>query len=182
MVVIGTVNMDETTHSFSRKVLDRAMTFEMNHVDLNDGLELTTNEMSYPLASDCIPLNNIVGTLTAGAEVYSAFEFSDDVIQYLEEINVILESSPFKIAYRVRDEFLIYCYYHHLKEGNLKDALDSLTSMKILSRIEGDENKTEKILNDLKSLFESNEFIDKSLPKVEEMIKRLNYGYTSFWN
>jgi energy-coupling factor transporter ATP-binding protein EcfA2 len=182
LVVIGTVNMDETTHSFSRKVLDRAMTFEMNHVDLNDGLELTTNEMSYPLASNCIPLNNIVGTLTAGAEVYSKFEFSDDVIQYLEEINVILESSPFKIAYRVRDEFLIYCYYHHLKEGNLKEALDSLTSMKILSRIEGDENKTEKILNELKSLFESNEFIDKSLPKVEEMIKRLNYGYTSFWN
>jgi 5-methylcytosine-specific restriction endonuclease McrBC GTP-binding regulatory subunit McrB len=31
LVVIGTVNMDETTHSFSRKVLDRAMTFEMNN-------------------------------------------------------------------------------------------------------------------------------------------------------
>lgn len=182
LVVIGTVNMDETTHSFSRKVLDRAMTFEMNHVDLNDGLELKTNELSYPLESDCIPLNNIVGTLTTGAEVYGVFELSDNVIEYLEEINEILESSPFKIAYRVRDEFLIYCYYHHLKGGNIKDALDSLTSMKILSRIEGDENKTEKILNELKSLFESNEFIDKSLPKVEEMKKRLNYGYTSFWN
>jgi hypothetical protein len=182
LVVIGTVNMDETTHSFSRKVLDRAMTFEMNHVDLTDGLELTINELSYPLERDCIPLNNIVGTLTTGAEVYSEFELSDHVIEYLEEINKILESSPFKIAYRVRDEFLIYCYYHHLKGGNLKDALDSLTSMKILSRIEGDENKTEKILNELKSIFESNEFIDKSLPKVEEMKKRLNYGYTSFWN
>jgi hypothetical protein len=54
--------------------------------------------------------------------------------------------------------------------------------MKILSRIEGDENKTEKVLNELKSLFESNEFTDKSLPKIEEMQKRLNYGYTSFWN
>lgn len=182
LIVIGTVNMDETTHSFSRKVLDRAMTFEMNHVDLNDGLELTINELSYPLESDCIPLNNIVGSITTGAEVYNEFELSNDVIEYLEKINKILESSPFKIAYRVRDEFLIYCYYHHLKGGNLKDALDSLTSMKILSRIEGDENKTEKILNELKSLFESNEFIDKSLPKVEEMQKRLNYGYTSFWN
>lgn len=182
LVVIGTVNMDETTHSFSRKVLDRAMTFEMNHVDLNDGLKLAINELSYPLVIDCIPLYNIVGTITTGAEVYNEFELSDDVIEYLEKINIILESSPFKIAYRVRDEFLIYCYYNHLKGGDLKDALDSLTSMKILSRIEGDENKTEKILNELKNLFESNEFINKSLPKVEEMQKRLNYGYTSFWN
>ena len=30
VVVIGTVNMDETTHQFSRKVIDRAMTIEMN--------------------------------------------------------------------------------------------------------------------------------------------------------
>ena len=38
LFVIGTVNMDETTFSFSRKVLDRAMTIEMNEVDLDGGL------------------------------------------------------------------------------------------------------------------------------------------------
>lgn len=32
LIVIGTVNMDETTFSFSRKVLDRAMSVEMNEV------------------------------------------------------------------------------------------------------------------------------------------------------
>ena len=30
LIVVGTVNMDETTFSFSRKVLDRAMTIELN--------------------------------------------------------------------------------------------------------------------------------------------------------
>ena len=30
LIVIGTVNMDGTTHQFSRKVIDRAMTIEMN--------------------------------------------------------------------------------------------------------------------------------------------------------
>lgn len=30
VVIIGTVNMDDTTHQFSRKVIDRAMTIEMN--------------------------------------------------------------------------------------------------------------------------------------------------------
>lgn len=38
LIVVGTVNMDETTFSFSRKVLDRAMTIEMNEVDLMGGL------------------------------------------------------------------------------------------------------------------------------------------------
>ena len=38
LIVVGTVNMDETTFSFSRKVLDRAMTIEMNEVDLRGGL------------------------------------------------------------------------------------------------------------------------------------------------
>ena len=33
LVVMGTVNMDETTCSFSRKVLDRAMSFELNDVE-----------------------------------------------------------------------------------------------------------------------------------------------------
>ena len=38
LIVMGTVNMDETTFSFSRKVLDRAMTIEMNKVDFSGGL------------------------------------------------------------------------------------------------------------------------------------------------
>ena len=38
LIIVGTVNMDETTFSFSRKVLDRAMTIEMNEVDLYGGL------------------------------------------------------------------------------------------------------------------------------------------------
>ena len=35
LFLIGTVNMDETTHTFSRKVLDRANSIEMNEMDLN---------------------------------------------------------------------------------------------------------------------------------------------------
>ena len=34
LYLIGTVNMDETTHAFSRKVLDRANSIEMNEVNL----------------------------------------------------------------------------------------------------------------------------------------------------
>ncbi len=48
LFLIGTVNMDETTHPFSRKVLDRANSIEMNEVDLE---WLNSSEKVEPLPS-----------------------------------------------------------------------------------------------------------------------------------
>ncbi|MGH4122462.1 MAG: McrB family protein [Clostridium sp.] len=39
LYIIGTVNMDETTFTFSKKVLDRASTIEFNKVDLKYNFE-----------------------------------------------------------------------------------------------------------------------------------------------
>src|SRR5262249_18516506 len=63
-VVIGTVNMDETTHSFSRKVLDRAMTFEMNEIDLRHSLVEDVQDWSYP--KEYLSSNVILGNYTSG--------------------------------------------------------------------------------------------------------------------
>jgi hypothetical protein len=182
LIVIGTVNMDETTHSFSRKVLDRAMTFEMNNVDLSAGLDLQKNDWSYP--KSFIAKDDLIGTYTSGAEVYSQiFKEKDEVISFLEKINTELEGTPFKIAYRVRDEFLIYCYYSSMSPttGWLTNALDEMTSMKILSRIEGDEIKTGNALKNLQKILHAD--FKKSNAKLKEMETRLqSNGYTSFWS
>ena len=182
LIVIGTVNMDETTHSFSRKVLDRAMTFEMNHIDLNAGLDFKNNDWIYP--SDFINPNVVLGEYTAGSDVYEKdIELGKKVIDFLEKINNQLDGSPFKIAYRVRDEFLIYCYFTSLQESDpywLNGALDAMTSMKILSRIEGDDAKTGDVLRNLQKELSDDFVLSKS--KLKEMEIRLgNSGYTSFW-
>lgn len=182
LVVIGTVNMDETTHSFSRKVLDRAMTFEMNHIDLTSGLDKKENDWSYP--QTFINADDLLGNLTAGYEVFELFPEGQNVIDFLKKINDALEGTPFKIAYRVRDEFLIYCYYTSLNNSNpnwLSSALDEMVSMKILSRIEGDESKTYDALKKLQNIL-TPEF-KKSNSKLKEMEARLqNSNYTSFWS
>jgi hypothetical protein len=182
LVVIGTVNMDETTHSFSRKVLDRAMTFEMNNVDLTAGLDNTKNDWSYP--ETFISSKEVIGDFTSGAEVVNEFAESKKVIDFLINLNTELEGTPFKIAYRVRDEFLIYCYYASLNQTNsnwLTNALDEMTSMKILSRIEGDETKTGSVLNHLQRVLTAD--FKKSNAKLKEMQTRLSTsGYTSFWS
>ena len=197
LIVIGTVNMDETTFSFSRKVLDRAMTIEMNEVDLYGGLK-DRHEVIGKIGN-----NELVGTAVEGVDVYSENkDVCDTAIAYLAKLNDILEGTPFKVAYRTRNEFLLYVVnnlpYSMDKEGNelpqgyvIARALDEITSMKILSRIEGDDTKVkESLLDNLMNAIkdelmrisgEENPVESVSIAKLKEMKDRLNSGYTSFW-
>ena len=184
LIVMGTVNMDETTHSFSRKVLDRAMTIEMNDINLSEGLGADTDDWNYPAE----PLNKdlVLSEKTQGTEVFAVLSTTGtEIITYLDLINIKLEGSPFKIAYRVRDEFLLYAFNYSLLETKPEDwkknVLDEMTLMKILPRIEGDEDKT-KLLDDLIILFQENN-LPKSLNKATEMVNRRRLlHYTSFWS
>ncbi|MBK8785316.1 MAG: hypothetical protein IPN43_02195 [Chitinophagaceae bacterium] len=184
LIVMGTVNMDETTHSFSRKVLDRAMTIEMNDINLSEGLGVDTDDWSYP--AEPLQKELVLSEKTQGTEVFAELSTTGtEIITYLDLINTKLEGSPFKIAYRVRDEFLLYAFNYSLLETKpedwMKNALDEMTLMKILPRIEGDEEKT-KCLTELIKLFESNNF-QKSLRKANEMEERRKlFHYTSFWS
>lgn len=185
LFVVGTVNMDETTFSFSRKVLDRAMTIEMNEVDLNGGLEENAaSEFGYIGPKDEEP-SVLIPFAVEGKDVYSANkDLCDKVLGYLQAVNAVLDKTPFKIAYRTRNEFLVYAVCRG--EEYLNNALDEMTSMKILSRIEGDADKTERVLNDLDYLLkETFKGMEKSvsLAKIDEMREKLNRTqYTSFWS
>lgn len=198
LIVIGTVNMDETTFSFSRKVLDRAMTIEMNDVNLLGGLT-KHHESIGKLSSD-----ELIGSSVEGMDVYEDNKaVCDTVLGYLLKVNDVLEGTPFKIAYRTRNEFLLYVVnnlpYNKDKDGSdlpqgyvIANALDEITSMKILSRIEGDDTKvTDSLLKSLSQAITDGlkEIIDDDYPvksvsvaKLEEMKNRLQSGYTSFWS
>lgn len=205
LIVVGTVNMDETTFSFSRKVLDRAMTIEMNEVDLYGGLDSQYEKIGK------LEAGNLIGTAVEGVDVYQDNKaVCDMALKYLEAVNTELEGTPFKVAYRTRNEFLLYVVnnlpYNKDQDGNeleqnfvIARALDEITSMKILSRIEGDETKIGKLLDKLSTtigeqlkVVSEKEYSAKkddgekvysvSLAKLEEMKNRLESGYTSFWS
>lgn len=101
--------------------------------------------------------NSIIGDAAEGSDVYKENKkLCDEVLAYLEQVNNILEGTPFKIAYRTRNEFLMYAVNRRIlaKESQLWQTLDEMTSMKILSRIEGDSDRTQKVLERLKALVE----------------------------
>ena len=198
LIVVGTVNMDETTFSFSRKVLDRAMTIEMNEVDLHGGLTKRHENIG--------KLGNaeLIGSAVEGVDVYNDYtDICDIALRYLQQVNYVLEGTPFKIAYRTRNDFLLYVVNNlpynkgendeELPQGYVvARALDEITSMKVLSRIEGDDTKvSDELLDNLSKAIENglkivsgeeNTVKSISLAKLKEMKAKLVSGYTSFWS
>ena len=182
LFVVGTVNTDETTFSFSRKVLDRAMTIEMNEVDLKGGLEAGGSAEFGYIGED------LMGDAAEGKDIYADNQtLCDDIITYLGKVNEILEGTPFKIAYRTRNEFLLYAVnrLHFAPESEVWQTLDEMTSMKILSRIEGDNERCEHVLREMKNLLTEtvgdHAEDSASLKKIDEMLAKLKSGYTSYW-
>lgn len=144
LIVIGTVNMDETTFSFSRKVLDRAMSIEMNEVNYGAFLFGNTDDGLKGIVADIPDLNKkLVNRPIHATDIFdSSYSDAKSVINYLERINALLEGTPFKLGYRTANEALLYMNASgDFGNPDWRSAMDAFTLMKILSRIEGDSNK-----------------------------------------
>jgi hypothetical protein len=144
LALVGTVNMDETTHGFSRKVLDRAFTLELSDIDLARWAESkpAPNEPAAWPVSAWYPRAASLGGLTGlGKEDEERIE---TVIRTLTEVNRFLVGAQLQVGYRTRDETALFVlhaqdvldsFVDH--EGNPVAPLDLAVQMKVLPRIVG---------------------------------------------
>ena len=189
VLVIGTVNMDETTHQFSRKVIDRAMTIEMNEVKF-DAFFDSNDELGYtdePLGKEYF-LPKYTSAKNALESIPEDAEWiKKEVPNLLAQLNKALDDTPFKVAYRVQNELVLYFVSLREEAENkeltteelLNKAMDGILMMKVLPRIEGDRDLLEKPLERLTDFVKNYTFASA---KIEEMQKRLdNSHFTSFW-
>lgn len=192
LIVVGTVNMDETTHQFSRKVIDRAMTIEMNIEDAEtpfknffeggDALHYYDNPQPKDLfLPKVVQASEALSILDAEDAAY----LKENVPRLLHSLNSALNGTPFKIAYRVQNELILY--FFSLREENpdeaaealLAQAMDAILMMKVLPRIEGDEDLLDK---PLKALAQFTENYPQASRKIAEMQERLPRAhFTCFW-
>lgn len=178
LLVLGTVNMDETTFSFSRKVLDRAMSIVMNDVDYD---KFFTGETENDMAEfDDGTKKLIIDRPIRGLDAED--NGAEQVEQYLTAINEVLNNTPFKLGYRAANEALLYVSAAHQFDSSIdvNAALDEFTLMKILSRIEGDKRSIENLLDDLQRVI--NDSYPASNKKLVQMAKTLqNKQFVSYW-
>ncbi len=147
VIIVGTVNMDDTTHQFSRKVIDRAMTIEMNGGNLRNMFGGSRNLEYLPQEQQEKWQNAFSRQYVTADEVLAAHSdvadtLMDELPSRLEEINKALKGTPFEVSYRVLNELTIMVGVL-LDEGKeLNDAIahsvNNILLMKILPRIEGD--------------------------------------------
>lgn len=196
LFMVGTVNMDETTHPFSKKVLDRANTLEFNKIDLGN---LAFLEESGEVESLSIGYERFSSSYLHLKDVYKKHkDLVHSVIDELNDINRILEPMYAHVGYRVRDEISFYIAYN--EEAELlpfEQALDYCILQKILPRVTGSDLRVDRALKELYKQFTQKEYSEttsdlqldsdtakypQSASKVLEMLRRLEEdGFTSFW-
>nr|WP_240795696.1 DUF3578 domain-containing protein [Bacillus dicomae] len=190
--IIGTVNMDETTHPLSKKVLDRANTIEFNTVNLDYfNFVMDIEEKEAEIASNR-------SLETEYLHLKECFKENEDLVRNISniliEINKILESVGAQVGYRIRDEICFYMAYN--EQGKLlsfDEALDYQIYQKILPRLAGSDGRTEEVLKQLYVLCANEEYdsgnndasyakYPRSANKLSHMLRRFEYdGFTSFW-
>lgn len=189
--VIGTINMDETTHPLSKKVLDRANTIEFNQVKL-DSFEFLMD--AEEVQAKCVSNSSLTAKFLHLKECFQLNkELVKKVSHILIEMNEILEIIGAQVGYRIRDEICFYMAYNEKSELlSFDEALDYQLYQKILPRIAGSDGRTEEVLKKLYMLCTNQEFDNegvmsyakypRSAKKLSHMLRRFEYdGFTSFW-
>ncbi|MBO8157854.1 MAG: AAA family ATPase [Bacillaceae bacterium] len=191
--VAGTVNMDETTHPFSPKVLDRANTIEFNDV------ELMNFDFGGSYQVEPVTLHND-RMRSKFLTIKDALRDHEDIVkattEKLVEINRILEKNNKHFGYRVRDEICFYMIYNDQAQLMSEDeAFDYQLMQKILPKLSGNDHHTADIIHELFVYCTGHEM---DLDNVDERIQHAKYpksarkltnmyqhqvhnGFTSFW-
>lgn len=164
---IGTVNMDETTYSFSDKVLDRANSIEFT-MTIDD---LFAESIKRPMPE---PVKYTYPEFTRARK-----DLTDPVIREISkrwrgeiaQIWRMLEPLNFHFGYRIRDEIELYLLN---AQGILPEdvAFDLCIKQKILPKIQGRGDSLKMLLMKMQDLFTDRKF-RYSAKKVDEMKRRL---------
>ncbi|MYD60231.1 MAG: hypothetical protein F4W91_04270 [Gemmatimonadetes bacterium] len=166
LVLIGTVNMDETTHGLVDKLLDRAFTLEFWKVDVDMWRGWEKNEL---------PAKK-----------------KENIKEILNALMKALEPARLHFGYRVIEEIVAFLkhYLQDYPEWPLEDALDAVVYAKVLPKLRGDDSKRisdalkecKKVLVDEDKEEKRGFILSNSANKVEELIKDLEAsGSARFW-
>lgn len=193
LFVVGTVNVDETTYTFSPKVLDRAnvIEFRASKAEMRAflkspaAIDLTQVEgrgkaygpvFADAAAHDETPLNLLPHNRSTGEGVAELYEVE------IGRIFEILSPHGAEFGYRTAREIARLVYAHSQLVGpdwTFDAALDAAIVQKIMPKLHGSERRLRPLLDDLATYFEKRA-LPLSSDKLLRMKDRLRDGFASF--
>jgi hypothetical protein len=182
LFIVGTVNVDESTHGLSRKVLDRANTIELDEVDLTQ-LPAPSGPAPAPAGADLALLGEHLRDrrFRSAADVRAAYPVKvDEWNAFVVAAQDVLKARRRHFGARVRDEILTYMGYawELLQDAQATGAdlgafdetraLDFQFLQKIVPRLFGTREELEQTLVELRQLADEHELVLTSA-KLERM-------------
>jgi hypothetical protein len=144
--VVGTVNIDETTHAFSPKVLDRASVIEFNDVLIQQalsGADETLPEGGFRLKDPALRTDAFQITEGDARRALKAelVESGPTYAERLTNLHALLERYHLHFGYRVIDEITTFVALARQRvgddEGSLATAFDLAVCQKVLPKLNG---------------------------------------------
>jgi hypothetical protein len=149
LLVVGTVNVDETTYMFSPKVLDRAFTFEMRTAtdELSANLGKPTPALG---ADDRLLVAFAQAAQDSGWHLEHPHPNRDTIADSLTRLHAGLSRSGDEFGHRVYYESLRFAaVLAGMGERDTDVALDYIALLKILPRVHGSRRRVEPVLQRL---------------------------------
>jgi len=159
LYVIGTINVDETTHGISDKVLDRAFVMTLSDVDVEQFWGTMAPKYKVALQSEWVLMTWL----------------HEQLCEY-----------DLHFGYRTMNEMIRKLYANAQLDPDIRmepsDAVDRVIAEKVLPKIRGDERIApllEKMINWTKSSFGDKSESFRHLARMKGELDR--YGATQFW-
>ena len=147
LIVIGTVNVDETTYMFSPKVLDRANTLEFRVATADLGRVIKPIP-AQPTGSSS--LAHLMAVISDDQWQYQNVPSgSGDFQDNLRNLHLILSRHGAEFGYRTYYDAIRFNAIYCALGGEWHDALDVQVKQKVLPRFHGSRRKLEPILSSL---------------------------------
>lgn len=137
LLLVGTVNADETTYPFSPKVLDRAFVIDVSHVDLQGYFGAAPNGQREraPDVPAFVPSRD-----------WRSLTPHDHDLDFLHELHASLTEAGRPFGYRTVDEALAFLSHARAFEAHGLQARDALLASKVLPRLHGRQHELEPVL------------------------------------
>ena len=194
--VVGTANMDETTHLFSPKVLDRAFSIESVAPDLTQFPSGEAQPFDAATFARLVPRLLDVENAISEKEAYAiAPDLLNEIGTLLQDASDILRPAGISFGYRTRRDVCLYM--HFWQKFDLANILSASAAMdlcflqKVLPKVQGAGEGLGEALRKLHEWLltdDANASVASSRPwtrsadKVKRMLSRLEAeGATTYW-
>ena len=183
LIVVGTVNVDETTYLFSPKVLDRAFAFEFRVAsdDLDGTLHKPARMPAAPAALMALAVD-----LVRDDDWHFDNPHPDQghLLEDLRELHRLLAPASLDFGHRVVFEALRFAALLHATSGAGRDeVLDHITITKLLPKVHGSRQRLQPVLQNLIAFAEgggtdapvpgSSDRLPRSAEKLRRMLATL---------